>query len=207
MFCSKKMLMIILALTIGFLALTHVSEVKAILNVGVNAPSFTLVDAISGNQVSLSDYAGKIIVMDFFATWCGPCRRAIDEELVPLYNQYYASDSNVVFLSIDIWEPSITRAQLVEFANEHNMGWAILMGSNSNIANDYGIEGVPTLYIVDGDGVIRWCHMGATPGLGNEIRNQIEAIPEFSISTLLVTIFVMTLAIVFINRRVASLHD
>lgn len=65
---------------------------------------------------------------------------------------------------------------------------------------------MPTLYIVDGDGVIRWCHVGATLGLGDEIRDQIEVIPEFSTSTLLIIMLVMALAFVFISRRVASLH-
>ncbi|MEM3736037.1 MAG: TlpA disulfide reductase family protein [Candidatus Bathyarchaeia archaeon] len=143
---------------------------------GVPAPNFTLVDAISGNPISLSGCAGKIVVIDFFATWCMPCRQAIDSELVPLYNQYYANNPNVVFLSIDIWEPSITRQQLIQFADEHNIGWPILMGSNSNIDRDYNIEGVPTLYVVDGNGIIRWCHVGATPGLGEALRSQIESL-------------------------------
>jgi thiol-disulfide isomerase/thioredoxin len=165
---------------INLLVFTSIPKAEAVLNVGAPAPNFTLIDAISENQIGLSNYAGKIVVIDFFATWCGPCRRAIDEELVPLYNQYYVNNPNVIFLSIDIWEPSITRQQLIQFAMEHNMGWPILMGSNSNVADDYEIEGVPTLYIVDGNGIIKWCHVGATPGLSEEIRNQIESLPESS---------------------------
>ncbi|MEM3613561.1 MAG: TlpA disulfide reductase family protein [Candidatus Bathyarchaeia archaeon] len=143
---------------------------------GVPAPNFTLVDAISGNQISLSSCAGKIVVIDFFATWCMPCRQAIDSELVPLYNQYYANNPNVIFLSIDVGEPSITRQQLIHFASEHNIGWPILMGSNSDVASDYDIMSIPTLYVVDGGGIIRWSHEGVSSGLGEALRSQIESL-------------------------------
>ena len=147
---------------------------------GNPAPNFTLTDAISGSTISLADYRGKVVLLDFFATWCYPCRVAIDDTLVPLWDQYYADDPNVVFLSIDIWEPDATAQTLQTFATSHNMGWPILMGTNG-IDDDYGITGVPTICIIDIDGVIRHLHKGC-PG-STVLRNEITDATAGLIST------------------------
>lgn len=145
-------------------------------DVGDPAPNFTLVNAINGDTISLIDYRGKAVLLDFFATWCGPCRRAIDEDLVPLYGKY-ADNPKVAFLSIDIAESQMTAGGLQAFASEHLMKWPILMGSTSSVAQDYIITGVPTIFVVDSAGVIGQRHLGS-PGaatLSNEIDSLVAS--------------------------------
>lgn len=124
------------------------------------APDLNLKNAKTGEQISLSDYEGKVVVLDFFATWCGPCKSAIREELVPLWNQYYENNSKVVFLSIDIWEKDITSQELKDFAGTYDVEWPVLMGSDTGAAEKYGVEAVPTLVVVGPDGKIRKKHVG-----------------------------------------------
>jgi peroxiredoxin len=141
--------------------------------VGELAPNFTLVDATGGYSISLVDYRSKVVLLDFFATWCGPCRRAIDEDLVPLHGRY-ADSSRVVLLSIDIAEPEITAQELQTFASEHLMEWPILMGSHSSVDKDYGVTAVPTIFVIDSAGVIRQRHVGS-PG-ATTLSNEVDAL-------------------------------
>ncbi len=129
------------------------------------APDFNLIDAISGNNIKLSDYRGKVALLDFFSTECGACMTSIHDDLVPLHKQY---GDRMVFLSIHIREPGITVNDLQFFAKEWGIEWPILMGSGSQIQQIYNVKVVPTIYIIDDVGVIRYLHLGSshteTPG-------------------------------------------
>jgi peroxiredoxin len=151
-------------------------------DVGAAAPNFMLVNAIDGDVISLIDYRGKVVLLDFFATICGSCCRGIDEDLVPLHSKY-ADDPRIVFLSIDVCEPEITVEELQTFANNHLIDWAILMGSTSSLAwdanwgGDYNLTVVPTVFIIDSMGVIRQRHPYPVPNamtLGSEIDSLIS---------------------------------
>ena len=135
------------------------------------APDFALMDAISGDTISPGDHRGKVVLLDFFATWCGGCRYSIDNDLVPLHEQY---GDWIIFLSIDIGEPDITAKEMQTFAEEHDMGWPILMGSNSIIDQSYNVQVLPTIYIIDEDGVIRYSHLGS-PGI-DVLESEIDSL-------------------------------
>ena len=135
------------------------------------APDFELIEATSGDVISIRDYRGKVILLDFFATWCGGCIKAIDDDLVPLYEQY---GDQIIILSVDIRDPDITAKDLQNFAEEHDMGWPILMGSSSNVAESYKIQVLPTIYIIDEDGVIKYFHLGS-PGL-EILKSEIDSL-------------------------------
>ena len=185
-----SLLVITCTVILGF-AVGQVSAVE----VGDQAPDFTLTDAINGSTISLADYRGKVVLLDFFFTTCGPCINAIDQELVPLYNQYYVDNPNVEFLSIDIWETGITAQELQTFANNHGIKWPVLMGADSDIDQDYGIEGAPTIIILDTGGVIKHLHLGYGPEL--DIKGEIDAllleeppptVPEFPLMWLIIAV-------------------
>lgn len=170
---SSFSICIMVCVVIGWLVVGS-RKVNAV-DVGEPAPDFTLTDALSGNPISLSDYRGKVVLLDFFATYCSHCREAFDNDLVPLYNQAYVDDPYVVFLSINIREAGITAETLRSFAGEHGVTWPILMGSDSNIASVYGVTIVPTIFIIDGDGVITLRYNGGSPG-AEALKEEIDAL-------------------------------
>lgn len=151
-----------------------VGKVSAI-DVGDQAPDFTLTDAISGDTISLADYEGKVVLLDFFATFCYYCINAFDDDLVPLYNQSYADDPKVIFLSINIWQEGITAEELQTFASNHSVEWPILMGSISTINQDYEVTCLPTIFIIDGDGVIGYRYNCGSPG-ATILKEEIDAL-------------------------------
>tara|TARA_A100001037_G_scaffold81105_1_gene73198 strand:+ start:537 stop:1148 length:612 start_codon:yes stop_codon:yes gene_type:complete len=107
------------------------------------APNFTLLDT-DGNNVSLSDYKGKVIIINFWTTWCGPCRYEIPD-LVQLYEKYN-QDLIVLGISLDYDGPAVV-PQFEERIGGVN--YPLLYGNN-NISNLYGgVTGVPTTFIID----------------------------------------------------------
>lgn len=107
------------------------------------APNFTLLDT-EGNNVSLSDYKGKVVIINFWTTWCGPCRYEITD-LVQLYDKYN-QDLIVLGISLDYDGPAVV-PQFEERIGGVN--YPLLYGNN-NISNLYGgVTGVPTTFIID----------------------------------------------------------
>ena len=126
------------------------------------APDFTLED-LSANRVSLEQYRGDVVLLDFWATWCGPCRMAIPE-LVRLKEKY--RDQGLVILGISVDDPQTNNDYLQKFKNRYKMNYPILR-SNTKTAEDYfGTTqmAVPTLFIINREGKIVDKHVGFAPG-------------------------------------------
>jgi peroxiredoxin len=121
---------------------------------GDKAPEFSLVD-INGNKVKLSDYKGKIVLLDFWATWCPPCRKGIPD-LISIQNEY---KQDVVVIGITL-DQKQTLKDVVPFVKEYGINYPILYG-NMEIAKAYGnINSIPTSFIVDRNGNITNRHVG-----------------------------------------------
>lgn len=118
------------------------------------APSFTLTD-IDGETFSLSDFRGSVVVLDFFATWCTPCVAEMPH-LAEIHEKY---GSDVVITSI---APSTDTVELLkQFREDHNMLWRIARDT-AGVSDDYGVQYIPTLVIIDQSGIIYYRNEGLT---------------------------------------------
>jgi thiol-disulfide isomerase/thioredoxin len=120
-----------------------------------DAPTISLTD-IGGKKLDLADYKGKVVVLDFWATWCGPCRIEIPG-LIEMQDKYAKQGFSVIGISLDD-EPG----PVVEFYKEFKMNYPVAVG-NQRIGELYGgIFGLPTTFLIGRDGRIYAKHTGAT---------------------------------------------
>jgi thiol-disulfide isomerase/thioredoxin len=119
------------------------------------APEFTLTD-IFGNKLSLSDYKGKVVMLDFWATWCGPCRIEIPG-FVELQDRYRDQGFTIIGISMDD-----SAEPVMEFYKQFKMNYPVAVGNDSLGALYGGIFGMPTTFLIGRDGRIYSKHVGAS---------------------------------------------
>ena len=132
------------------------------------ASVFTLVD-IDGNAFSLSSCPAKVVLIDFFATYCGPCINAIPT-LRSLYDQYSRDQLEIISISPE------GKSTLRNFVQQHNMTW-IIAQDTAGVSDDYSVTYIPRTFLVDADGYIRYDHTGwSGEGDALELRSKISSL-------------------------------
>jgi len=118
------------------------------------APNFTLTDVNTGKQVSLSDFKGKVVVIDFWATWCIPCRKALK-----FYEKLYREkrDEGLVIIAISI---DRREKKLRNYVRKHPVSFQVLHDPDKTAMKKFKVFKVPTTYIVDRDGKIQSKYVG-----------------------------------------------
>lgn len=112
------------------------------------APDFTLVST-DGKKINLSDYKGKIIILDFWATWCGPCRKGIPD-LVSLQKSY---KDKLVVIGISL-DDERTKNDILPFMKEYGVNYPVVYGTYEVTMNYGSIQAIPTSFIIDQKGNI-----------------------------------------------------
>ena len=125
-------------------------------NIGDRAIDFEL-KTLDGKTVKLSDLRGKPVLINFWATWCGPCR--FEMPFLQQINDSYAA-RGLVLLAVDIAESPAT---VEKFMTELNLSLIVPMDTDKKVAKAYGIAAIPTTYFIDKNGIIQQRMVGAFP--------------------------------------------
>lgn len=139
--------------------------------IGQPAADFSLKRFDTGEAVKLSDFKGKTVLLNFFATWCGPCKGETPG-FVKVYDEYKNKD--VVFLSVDTGERGNDPNALVSaFAKQYEVTWPIVMDEKQDaVKTAYGVRGIPTNVVINKEGNITYYRSGGIPE--TKLKNELN---------------------------------
>ncbi|MCZ6855807.1 MAG: TlpA disulfide reductase family protein [Gammaproteobacteria bacterium] len=141
---------------VALFTMFFVSHVQAV-GVSDKAPDFTL-RSLEGNNLRLEEYRGQVVLINFWASWCGPCRQEMPL-LDRLHHRY--EDTGFTVLGVNV-EGDLEPAQ--EIVDQTKVTFPVLIDQDQRVSELYDLEAMPSTVVVDRDGVIRYIHLGYKPG-------------------------------------------
>ena len=152
-----------------FLGVIAASSLAASDLAGQVAPDFALKSA-TGENLRLSEYRGDVVMINFWATWCGPCRQEM-----PLLNELFDRYERVGFnlLGVNIDDDSRRAMQMVE---DLGVSFPVLFDETKEVSKLYQVEAMPVTVIVDREGVVRYVHHGYKPGYEEHYLTEIRTL-------------------------------
>jgi peroxiredoxin len=136
---------------------------------GQKAPDFALKSS-TGENLRLSEYRGDVVMINFWATWCGPCRQEMPL-LDELYNRYQRVGFNLLGVNID---DDSRRA--MQMAEELGIDFPVLFDASKEVSRLYEVEAMPVTVLVDREGTVRYVHHGYKPGYEDKYLDQIRSL-------------------------------
>ena len=148
-------------------------ESGPMVEIGQAAPNFKLPD-LNGQQVSLDQYRGKVVMIDFWATWCGPCRMTMP--IVENLQKEYAD--TMVLLTINLQE---SRDAVRDYIRAQGIHSRVLLDEEGLVGTMYGAESIPLQILIDKQGIVRFIQAGYGPGMASRLRAEINKLRSAAI--------------------------
>lgn len=157
------------ARTFSRLAMAAIVMASAALaaDAGGPAPAFTL-DALAGGQVSLSQFKGQVVMVNFWATWCGPCQQEMPL-LDQMYKKYKPAGFTLVGINVDKDAPPVK-----ELLARKPVSFPVLLDPANQVSKAFHVDEMPSSVIIDRKGDIRYIHRGYKPGDENDYQDRIR---------------------------------
>jgi peroxiredoxin len=165
---AGRLLRGVLALVMVTLAAGCAPDAKVGTQKGEVAPDFSL-PALEGGEQSLRDYRGRVVLLNFWATWCGPCRAEMPD-MQAVYEEL--RDRGFVVVAVNGGEG---RERVQSFVEEFGLTFPVLVDEEREVLRQYGVRGFPTTFVIDGDGVIQQVIVGG-PLPGSAVRRLVEGL-------------------------------
>ncbi len=140
--------------------------------VGKAAPDFTA-EAVGGEgPKSVKEANGKVVIVDFWGTFCGPCKKSFPkyQELV----DQFGGDLAVIAVSVD--EPDTEKSKLEEFIKTTGVKFSVVWNKDKSAAKSYGVETMPTAFVIDKTGVVKFIHAGYHDGEEDKLAEEIKGL-------------------------------
>mgnify|MGYP001150329443 FL=1 len=157
-------------LLIGALLASGLSSANTTtVNVGAEAPDFALRSA-AGPNLRLSEHRGQVVMINFWATWCGPCRQEMPK-LDEIFARY--EPAGFTLLGVNIDEDS---AQAQRLADELGVTFPLLFDDEQDVSRLYDVQAMPMTVMVDRSGTVRSVHYGYRPGMEQRYLDEVRAL-------------------------------
>jgi peroxiredoxin len=136
---------------------------------GQSAPDFALKSS-SGENLRLSEFRGDVVMVNFWATWCGPCRQEM-----PLLDELYARYGRVGFslLGVNIDD---NQSKAMTMISELGVNFPVLFDSSKEVSKLYDVDAMPVTVLIDREGTVRYVHQGYKPGYEEMYLDQIRSL-------------------------------
>jgi len=153
----------LLALVLGSIFSTDVDAKK------IKAPDFTL-KSRDGVNVRLSDLRGQVVLLNFWASWCGPCRQEMPV-LDQLQKKYGKLGFSVLGVNLDA-----KSSKAIKYLKDTPVNFTVLYDPEGKVSEQYGVQAMPSTVIIDRDGNVRFLHKGFKDGYTQKYHKQIKAL-------------------------------
>jgi peroxiredoxin len=137
---------------------------------GQVAPDFTL-PGLTGENLRLEEYRGKVVLINFWASWCGPCRQEM-----PILDRIHKRYEPAGFTVLGVNVEGEQEKKAIRIANELNVSFPLLFDTGQQVSEDYDLKAMPYTVLVDRDGQVRFIHHGYKPGDENKYIDRLKSL-------------------------------